>query len=251
MYQILTSVGLHGVNRCADSILIQTLLNAYPFSEALTLLSVDGAVGAKTIARIKKFQSEALKITHPDGCVEPGGVTFDMLTVRVKPINDYHVSSQGVDLLKSIEKLACTPYDEKTGKTITNWVKGATIGYGHLITEDDWLKYKNGITPPQALELFDEDLIPYVNTVNEMVYACISQNEFDAMVMLSYNIGTYSFCSSSVLQLINDPYFETCYSDLNEAWKAWNRSQGRFNQSLMNRREAELDIYNNGVYHQW
>jgi len=43
------------------------------------------------------------------------------------------MSNQGMGLLKSIEKLRLKPYDDQTGKEISSWVKGATIGYGYLI----------------------------------------------------------------------------------------------------------------------
>jgi len=253
MDKITASVGHHCANCLADNILIQTLLNAYHLPGEMTALSVDGKVGNKTIERIKVFQKTVLEMAHPDGCIDPNGKTFIALAGGVKKdhATHHHVSKEGISLLKSIEKLACKPYDDQTGKAITSWVKGATIGYGHLISSDDWHKYKNGITQSQALELFDKDLTPYVNTINDNVSTCVSQNEFDAMLILTYNIGITGFCHSSVLKLINDPCASTSYACLNDAWKAWNKSQGEINQGLMNRREAELDIYNKGVYHTW
>ncbi|ETW95567.1 MAG: hypothetical protein ETSY1_30090 [Candidatus Entotheonella factor] len=75
-------------------------------------------------------------------------------------------STKGQDLLKKIESLRLNPYDDQTGKDISAWVKGATIGYGHLILQNEWDVYKNGITKEQAEALFAEDSIPYVNGVN-------------------------------------------------------------------------------------
>lgn len=51
-------------------------------------------------------------------------------------------STKGQDLLKKIESLRLNPYDDQTGKDISAWVKGATIGYGHLILQNEWDVYK-------------------------------------------------------------------------------------------------------------
>ncbi|MGJ9295466.1 hypothetical protein ACI2FZ_10100, partial [Campylobacter jejuni] len=56
-----------------------------------------------------------------------------------------HLSNDGQNLLKNIEKLRLKPYNDQNGKEITSYVKGATIGYGHLIGQNEWDLYKNGI----------------------------------------------------------------------------------------------------------
>ncbi|EPO2918282.1 hypothetical protein ACT7SZ_001512 [Vibrio cholerae] len=57
-------------------------------------------------------------------------------------------------LLKEIEELRLIPYDDQTGKSISSYVEGATIGYGYLIPKNEWSIYKNGITKEIAEELF-------------------------------------------------------------------------------------------------
>ncbi|ETW95549.1 MAG: hypothetical protein ETSY1_30095, partial [Candidatus Entotheonella factor] len=79
----------------------------------------------------------------------------------------------------------------------------------------------------------------------------VNQHQFDAMVILTYNIGVPNFLSSSALKLINDPNAQTSYSSLESAWKAWNRSQGSVMQGLINRRNAEWKIYSQGIYETW
>lgn len=54
-----------------------------------------------------------------------------MKTIPKKKIT--HLSNDGQNLLKNIEKLRLKPYNDQNGKEITSYVKGATIGYGHLI----------------------------------------------------------------------------------------------------------------------
>ena len=158
------------------------------------------------------------------------------------------LSSKGVAALKQGEGLRLQPYDDQTGKTISQWVPGATIGYGHLISRSEWSLYQNGITAAQADSLFMQDLAPFVSAVNTGLTVNVSQQQFDAMVMLAYNIGANAFSNSSALALINNPQANTPYANLEGAWKAWNRSQGSVMQGLVNRRNHEWDIYANGNY---
>lgn len=161
------------------------------------------------------------------------------------------LSIKGVDLLKSIEALSTKPYDDQTGKNITTWVKGATIGYGHLVAKSEWEAYKNGISETQALDLFKSDLAPYEKSVKSSVKIQLSQNQFDALVILAYNIGVSAFETSSVLKLVNDSAAATPYHGLEAAWFAWNKSQGKPMQGLTNRRRAEWNIYSKGIYERW
>jgi lysozyme len=94
-------------------------------------------------------------------------------------------------------------------------------------------------------------LTPFVNTVKNKVSANILQQEFDAMVILTFNIGSSAFGSSSVLKLVNDPNATTSYASLEAAWKAWKKSQGKVMKGLEKRRQAEWDIYIKGVYKKW
>ena len=256
MDKITGSVGRGGVNHATDVRLIQKLLNAQQIPGETTQLIVDGKIGDKTISRIVAFQKKILAMVNPDGRVDPNGRTFKKLLENqsrpgAKAANLYSFSAKGVNLLKSIEELATKPYDDQTGRDITTWVEGATIGYGHLISNAEWPKYKDGITEAQALSLFQADLSPFVNTVKTKVKAQITQNEFDAMVFLAFNIGQQAFSDSSVLKLVNNPNAVTAYSGLEAAWKAWNKSQGVVNNGLVNRRQAEWNIYSKGVYQRW
>ncbi|MDY0134602.1 MAG: lysozyme [Atribacterota bacterium] len=161
------------------------------------------------------------------------------------------LSAEAINLLKSIEQLKLKPYDDQTGLTTDKWVQGATIGYGHLIQKNDWNLYKNGITGAQADQIFANDLAPFEKAVNDVIKVTMSQQQFDALVILSYNIGVSAFTSSSVAKLVNNPNDKTTYSTLEEAWKSWNKSQGKINRGLINRRNAEWNIYTKGIYKKW
>ncbi|WP_205634822.1 type VI secretion system tip protein TssI/VgrG, partial [Photorhabdus namnaonensis] len=165
--------------------------------------------------------------------------------------NEKSISQDGLNLLKEIEGLRLKPYNDQTGKNIDNWTEGATIGYGKLISKSEWDTYKNGITEDEAEQLFKDTLAPYEKAVNDGITKEIKQNEYDALVLLSYNIGIGGFKKSSVVKMINDENAKTGYDSIDDAWKVWNKSQGKVNQGLINRRAAELKIFNNGVYEKW
>jgi GH24 family phage-related lysozyme (muramidase) len=171
--------------------------------------------------------------------------------ITIKKESGDTISEKGINLLKSIEKLRTKPYDDQTGKEITNWVEGATIGYGHLIAKTEWGKYKNGITEPQAFVLFKSDLSPFEKKVKYLVKVPLLQNQFDALVILAFNIGESSFSSSSILKLVNNPSAKTPYSNIEKAWMAWDKSRGKIMKGLENRRKAEWNIYSKNIYQGW
>lgn len=116
-----------------------------------------------------------------------------------------------------------------------------TIGYGTTegITIDmEW-------TEAQAAVRFTLDLTAFASGLNELILAAsTTQNEFDAMLSLAYNIGMDNFTSSSVLRhhLTGD------YAAAALAFLLWNKQRGADGvlhvlPGLTSRREAESTIY--------
>jgi len=187
-----------------------------------------------------------------DGVPLAKAVRADSTAVADRKLaGEFSVSTEAINLLKAVETLRLKPYDDQTSTNIKNWVEGATIGYGHLIKKGDWDRYKDGITETCASDLFNGDLGPFVATVRSSITAKVTQNEFDALVILAYNIGSPAFSESSVVQLVNDPKAKTGYKDLESAWKAWDKSQGKVMKGLENRRQCEWNIYTQAIYQRW
>jgi lysozyme len=174
-------------------------------------------------------------------------------TSDMKAVSELSLSEQGLTLLKDIEQLRLKPYDDQTAKEITVWTAGATIGYGHLIKKTEWNTYKSGITVTSASILFGQDLSPFINAVRSKIKVKLKQQQFDALVMLAFNIGAGAngFSGSSVVKLVNDPEAKTNYKNLESAWKAWSKSQGKVMKGLENRRACEWNIYSQGIYKKW
>ena len=163
------------------------------------------------------------------------------------------ISKQCEKLLKDIEVLSLQPYDDAVGiksAPIKQYCKGTTIGYGYLIPQNEWDKYKNGITEQQANGLFENKIGKYERSIDtSVVHKDLTQQQFDACVILCYNIGCSGFETSSVCKILNGQ--KTNYKSLDDAWLAWNKTQGKVSAGLTNRRKAELNIFHNGIYKRW
>lgn len=166
------------------------------------------------------------------------------------------LSQEGIDLLKGIETLALQPYDDTNpnGGTLTAWNKHATIGYGHLIRQSEWDDYKNGITETEAEDLFTDDIDLEITSLRDMS-GSLTQNQFDALAIFSFNIGGQNgggFDTSSARKMLEDCEDEgSNYDTLEAAWKAFNKQGGTVVLGLNNRRNAEWNIFVDGVYEQW
>ena len=163
------------------------------------------------------------------------------------------------------------PYDDAEPDTVLKKHVGkrTTIGYGCRFTATEWDTYKDGITNEQASALFDTKLKPFEKAVNAKLLYHVSQQQFDAAVLLAYNIGADKFKKSSAAKIINNPKVQTNYNDLAEAWRAYSKitktdkngnvvyDKDTGNKikitlpGLLNRRNCELNVYYNGVYKKW
>lgn len=67
----------------------------------------------------------------------------------------------------------------------------------------------------------------------------VTQNQFDAMVSLAYNIGVGGFRGSTVARM----HKAGDHLSAAEAFELWNRADGRIIAGLVRRREEERDLY--------
>ena len=89
------SVGAGGMNLRNDVLLIQQLINAN-LPIPLRPLVVDGRCGPFTIAAIQEIQRRDLRVTAPDGKIDPGGATFRFLAGGILPRPAKTVAGSGV-----------------------------------------------------------------------------------------------------------------------------------------------------------
>lgn len=109
------------------------------------------------------------------------------------PIPKRHIGREGLALIKVFEGLRLFPYLDVAGKP--------TIGYGHLIGAGR--DYSKGITMQLAESLLLTDLGFAESAVCDLVNVDIEQNEFDALVSFTFNLGAAALKKSSVLRYLN------------------------------------------------
>lgn len=143
----------------------------------------------------------------------------------------FSISQAGIDLIKSFEGCKLTAYQDSVGV----W----TIGYGH--TGDVYPGMI--ITQEKAEELLRSDLKTAENAVNAKVIYPITQNMFDALVSLTFNIGSDAFGTSTLLKKLNQ-------GDINGAaneFDKWIYAGSKVQPGLVRRRAAEKEMFLNGT----
>ena len=142
--------------------------------------------------------------------------------------NNKSTSQRGIDLIKLFEGLRLTAYQDMVGV----W----TIGYGH--TGPD-VKAGLTITQQQAEQLLINDLARFNNGVNALVTVKINQNQFDALISFSYNLGLGSLQQSTLLRLLNAGNFQAAA----DQFPRWDRAGGKEVAGLLARRNAERALF--------
>lgn len=111
-----------------------------------------------------------------------------------------------------------------------------TIGYGHTGKE---VKKGLQIDLTAAEAYLTLDLQTAEDAVNKSVKVNLTQNQFDALVSLAYNIGATAFKSSTLVKLLN----KGKYDEAAEEFPRWNKDNGKVVDGLTNRRVKERALF--------
>ena len=95
------------------------------------------------------------------------------------------------------------------------------------------------ISKKKAVKLLREDLHYYEDQVATRVNSPVTENEFSAMVCLTYNIGEGRFSESTVLREVN----KAEYAKAADAILMWNKVSGAVNSHQVSRRKAERTLF--------
>lgn len=139
-----------------------------------------------------------------------------------------NISKNGIEFIKKWE-----------GKPrLTAWRFGSekylSIGYGHYGPD---VKIGQKITAAQAEELLIKDLtkmVNHVNLVNNKYHYDFNQNEFDALVSFTYNIGNINQLTANGSR---------SKSVIASKMLLYVKSGGKTLQGLVNRRKAENKLF--------
>ncbi|NBC64143.1 MAG: glycoside hydrolase family protein, partial [Bacteroidetes bacterium] len=133
---------------------------------------------------------------------------------------EYSTNNACIEIIKEFTGLSLEAYSDQRG----NWY----IGYGRSQGVVEGMT----ISEAEAEEYLREDLKVFEESVSRMLEVNVSENEFSAMVCLTYNIGPGGFAESTVLRKVNEQEWE----EAAEAILLWNKVNGQVNDALVNRR---------------
>lgn len=148
------------------------------------------------------------------------------------------LSESGIRFLESLEGKRNKLYDDKYGCTIDCAADAAgypTIGVGHLVQPGDTQFDGITLSDNEIDELLRGDIEVFEDCVNDNVKQPLTQNQFDALICLAFNIGVTNFKGSTLLRRINAGR----YDEAAEQFLVWNKSKGKYNEGLANRRVKE------------
>ena len=106
-----------------------------------------------------------------------------------------------------------------------------TIGFG----ETKNVKLGQTTDPIRALVQLQKSADEHAKGLISCVNVPLSQNEFDAYVSFSYNIGTGAFCKSTLVKKLNQKDYDGACKEL----LRWTRAGGKVLPGLVKRREME------------
>ncbi|WP_152051840.1 lysozyme [Tautonia marina] len=141
------------------------------------------------------------------------------------------VSDRGIALIKDHEGLRLEAY-LCPGNV---W----TIGYGSTKGVKQGMK----VTKKQAEEMLRRDIGRFERAVNKLVTMELSQEQFDALVSLAFNIGEGAFAKSKLLEVLNAGK----YRDAAAQFPKWRKSAGKVLPGLVKRRAAEKALFLEGT----
>lgn len=144
-----------------------------------------------------------------------------------------NISDNGVKLLQQFEGCELVAYQDSIGV----W----TIGYGNTQYENGTsVKRGDKITLARAKQLFVSIGNRFSSGVRKRVKADVNQNQFDALVSITYNIGFGNLDKSTLLKKVNaNPFDDTIKAE----FMKWNKAGGKVLKGLTTRRQKEANLY--------
>ena len=170
-----------------------------------------------------------------------------------KDVEKKCVSNKGIEFIKEYESYKPKIYDAGDDKK--------TIGYGHVLTKEeiDAGTYDDGISKDEATELLKKNLEWFEDGINRNFKGPdkngrdLTQNEFDALVILSFNAGRSGLVDSTLFEIVQenkDFTAESIKKLIISNWKQkkWISVKGKQMNGLIRRRNDELQMFFNSDY---
>lgn len=187
----------------------------------------DGIWGQNTSSAIEAFQKKA-------------GLLGDIGEKTKKALGDAVLALVSGTMRTSAKGRAAIT--QREGNKLTAYPDPATggdpwtIGVGHTSAAGPPKVVKGmKITAADSDEILARDLKEVEKAVNESVKVRLSQNEFDALVSLAFNIGNGAFAKSTLVKKLN----AGDRAGAADQFLVWNKAAGKVMKGLVTRRQDE------------
>lgn len=149
--------------------------------------------------------------------------------------NDCATSDAGVNLVSHFEGFSPFVYKDVAGYD--------TIGTGHLIIKGE--KFKEPLLPDEADNLLRSDLKKTEKSINRRVKVSLKQNQADALISFTFNLGEGSLARSTLLKRVNAERHKDVPPQFLPWDKAWDPKVGARVpvKGLQVRRKIEAAMY--------
>ena len=142
-------------------------------------------------------------------------------------------SINGIKLIEKFEGCYLKPYRDCVGL----W----TVGIGTLIGDgrslpDSW---NRTFTLEECYALLRKELAHIERGIGKYITFPLTQNQFDAIAVFTYNLGLGCLQRSTLRQKLNRGDIQGCI----ESWKKYNKAGGKVWKGLTRRREAEIGLF--------
>lgn len=146
-----------------------------------------------------------------------------------------YISDNCLNIVKQFEGFRSKPYKCPAGIP--------TIGYGstYYLNGEKVTMRDSAISEDFATELLEKLLNGFSINVDNLIKVSLNQNQFDALVSFTYNIGVKAFFNSTLLNKLNSADFDGASLEFSR----WNKANGKILTGLTKRREAEQKLFSN------
>lgn len=150
------------------------------------------------------------------------------------------LSEAGLSFIAAHEGTVLRLYNDSSGH--------CTVGVGHLVHHGrcdgraSEAAFAGGITRQAAIDLLRQDVVRFENTVNSAVKVPLKQNQFDALMSFSFNVGDGAFRASTLLAELNAGRFDRVRPEL----LRWTKGTNGVEPGLVTRRTDEADLFEGG-----
>lgn len=138
------------------------------------------------------------------------------------------ISGKGLELVKTFEGFSATVYHDIAGLP--------TIGYGHLITKGEVF---SRISESEAEVLLLRDITVAERAVERFIHVVLSQQQFDALVSFTFNLGAGALQRSTLRVKLNRGEYDEIPAEM----LRWVRAGGLRSEGLVRRRRAEGRLF--------